>query len=167
MKVSGILVIFVISRQQHWVFQSSIKSQFMNVSGILALYVIIRQHNYGVWDATKINSWRSLIPDHAIKYQGSKHHHNYSKHGYVRYSCNSCDHKATQLGSLKKHKYSINANFIYYCDSCGYKATILDNSKTHIKSIHKGVRSMNDIRDLRLRRIISWRYQIFMRYLSI
>ena len=39
-----------------------------------------------------------------FKYKQSLAQHIRSKHEGVRYSCDNCDHKATEVGNLKKHK---------------------------------------------------------------
>ena len=66
--------------------------------------------------------------------------HKESVHDGVRYSCDSCEYKATTLSHLKTHKEAIHDGVRYSCDSCNYKATTLNSIKTHRESIHDGVR---------------------------
>ena len=63
--------------------------------------------------------------------------HRKNIHEGVRYSCDSCDYKATTTGHLKKHKESIHEGVRYSCDCCDYKATQISHLKTHKQAKHK------------------------------
>ena len=61
------------------------------------------------------------------------------QYGNVRYSCDQCDHKATQKGDLKKHIDSVHGDVWYPCDQCDHKARQKGNLKTHKDSLHGDV----------------------------
>ena len=61
------------------------------------------------------------------------------QYGNVRYSCDQCDHKATQKGDLKKHIDSVHGDVWYSCDQCDYKTKWKGNLKAHKDSLHGDV----------------------------
>ena len=46
-----------------------------------------------------------------------------SVHDGVKYSCESCDYKATTKGNLQRHVVSVHDGVKHSCEYCDYKAT--------------------------------------------
>ena len=57
-------------------------------------------------------------------------------HEGVRYSCDSCDYKATTTSHLKNHKESIHEGIKYSCDQCVYTASWRTKIAQHRKRKH-------------------------------
>ena len=107
-KMSDILETIVITGPFNWMVSRDLMNQIMGMSNILETVVIISPHNWLV---------------------GLKRHKESIQEG-VRYSCDSCNYKATKLGILKRHRESIHEDVRYCCDSWDYKTTALGILKT-------------------------------------
>ena len=62
------------------------------------------------------------------------------KNNENKYSCDQCNHVASNQGNLKKHIKTIHDGVKYPCDQCNHKASDPSNLRQHIKSIHDGVK---------------------------
>ena len=100
MKVSSILAICVIMKQQDRAILHSINSQFIKAKGSLT------QHKKSVHEGVK---YPCNLCDYEATEQRSLTRHKQSGHEGVKCPCNLCDYEATKQSHLTAHKKSVHA----------------------------------------------------------
>ena len=62
-----------------------------------------------------------------------------SVHKGVKYTCNQCDHQASESRGLKLHKRYVHDGVKVQCKQCD-KQFSEASIKTHVKTVHEGVK---------------------------
>ena len=78
--------------------------------------------------------------DHQATNRSNLIKHIQAKHEGVRYACNQCKHQFSTQPSLIRHIQSIHEGIKYSCNQCEYQATTQSSLTTHIQSKHEGVK---------------------------
>ena len=78
--------------------------------------------------------------DHQATNQRNLKTHIQSVHEKIKYSCNQCDYQVTRQGHLKTHIQSVHEKIKYSCNQCDHKATEKGNLKKHIQSVHEKIK---------------------------
>ena len=63
-----------------------------------------------------------------------------SKHEVVKYSCNQCDHQATNRSNLIKHIQAKHEGVRYACNQCSQQFATQSCVTLHIQSVHEGIK---------------------------
>ena len=76
--------------------------------------------------------YKNKIDENAVR-----NHEVDSNHDGICYSCDQCDHSATQKDHFKYHEESNHDKTHYNCDQCDYSATRKDQLTHHVEATHE------------------------------